>query len=141
MRDEMNPTTSQLLQSGLVITAWGMGIVFASLALLWALMRLLTSVFPDKLEPTSEIALPAEGTILAERQAAVDAALTVERAHVAAVIAGALLSNALPMEATTRPAFKPGRTVPSRVPDNRARAPQSWQSSRVAKPPHDHSRD
>ena len=138
----MNPTTTgQLLQSGLVITAWGMGIVFASLALLWALMRLLTSVFPDRLEPPSEIALSAEGTILAEQHVAVDAALTAERAHVAAVIAGALLSNALPMEATTRSAFKPGRTVPSRVPDSRTRAPQSWPSSRVAKPPHDRSRE
>ena len=137
----MNPTIGQLLQSGLVITAWGMGIVFASLALLWALMKLLTSVFPDKPEPAPEIPPPAGETILAERQVAVDAELTAERAHVAAVIAGALLSNALPMEAATGPAFEPGRKAPSQVPDNRARAPQSWQSSRVARLPHDHSRD
>lgn len=139
----MNPTTAQLLRSGLIITALGMGLVFASLALLWALLRLLTSVFQDRLEPAPEIAPSTGETVLTERQAAADAALTAERAHVAAVVAGAVLSNALPLpfEAPTRPAFEHVRSAPSCVTGNPARALQSWQPSRVAEQSHDHTRD
>ena len=36
----------ELLRQGLIITAIGMGLVFAVLALLWGVMALLTRVFP-----------------------------------------------------------------------------------------------
>lgn len=146
----MNPTTGELLKSGLIITALGMGLVFASLALLWALLKLLGVVLKDKAEPVqkalSAAAELAEATESAEsRRAALDAeaALTAERAHVAAVIAGALLSNALPLlfEAPTGPAFEHGRVAPSWVTGNRAGALQSWQPPRVAERPHDFGAD
>jgi Na+-transporting methylmalonyl-CoA/oxaloacetate decarboxylase gamma subunit len=59
-------------------------------------------------------------------------ALTVERARVAALVAGALLANALPMlfEVPTGPDFEHGRTAPLWVAANRARALPSWQPSR-----------
>mgnify|MGYP001172850539 CR=1 FL=1 len=146
----MNPTTGELLKSGLIITALGMGLVFASLALLWALLKLLGTVLKDAAEPVQKapgaIAEGAEAATVAEsRQAALDAeaALTAERAHVAAVVAGALLSNALPLlfEAPSGPAFEHGRVAPSWVTGNRARALHSWQPVRVIERPHDFGAD
>lgn len=123
------------MQLGLVIAAVGMTLVFAALALLWGLTRLLTRVFADKEEPTPELSMVLEEAEVAEAQAALEAAaeLTEERARVAAVVAGALLSNALPLlfEAPTGPAFEHGRTAPSWVTGNRARALQSWQPPRA----------
>jgi Na+-transporting methylmalonyl-CoA/oxaloacetate decarboxylase gamma subunit len=60
--------------------------------------------------------------------------LTEERARVAALVAGALLSNALPMrfEVPTGPIFEHGRTAPLWVAANRARALPSWQPARRA---------
>lgn len=133
----MNPTTSQMLVQGLMITVVGMGLVFAALALLWGLTRLLTRVFSDKEEPVTRPNMVLEEADAAEAQAALDAAseLTAERARVAAMVAGALLSNALPLlfEAPTGgPAFEHGRLAPSWVTGNRARSLQTWQPPRVS---------
>lgn len=137
----MDPTTGELLQSGLLITALGMGLVFASLAVLWGLLRLLTSVLPDKPEPAPGIAPSTGETVQAERQAA--ESLTAERAQVAAVVAGAVLSGALPLlgEVSTGSAFEYGRPAPSWLASNRARPRQPWQPSRAVEQPCDHGRD
>jgi len=141
----VNPTTGELLQSGLMITVLGMGLVFAALALLWVLLRLISYVFPDKTEPALHVnaapdeALAAETRTALETAAAAEAALTGERAQVAALVAGALLSNSLPLlfEAPTGPAFEHGRTAPSWVTGNRARSLHSWQPPRTPEPnPH-----
>lgn len=131
----MNPTVGGLLQSGLAITVLGMGLVFAALALLWGLLRLLSTVFEDKVEPASQV---TTAMAEAEAQAALvtAATLTKERADVAALVAGALLANALPLlfEAPTGPAFEHGRTAPSWVTSNRVRALHSWQPPRTPEP-------
>ncbi len=51
---------------------------------------------------------------------------------VAALVAGALMANALPIhfEAPVGPAFEHGRTAPSWVTANRARTLQPWQRTR-----------
>jgi Na+-transporting methylmalonyl-CoA/oxaloacetate decarboxylase gamma subunit len=124
----VNPSTGELLRSGLAITVLGMGLVFAALALLWGVLRLLSIVFQDKVEPAPQV-----------RAAPDEAALTEERARVAALVAGALLANALPLlfEAPTGPAFEHGRTAPSWVTGNRALALHSWQPIRIPEPnPH-----
>lgn len=133
----MDPTVSQLLTQGLMITIIGMGLVFLALALLWGLLALITRLFADKVEPEPEVSMVLEEADAAEAHAALEAAaeLTEERARVAAVVAGALLSNALPLlfEAPTGgPAFEHGRIAPSWVTGNRARALQTWQPPRVA---------
>ncbi len=132
----MNPPASELIPIGLAITAIGMSMVFAALALLWLLIRVITSVFADKEEPQPELSMAIEEADAADAQAALEAAeaLTAERARVAAIVAGALLSNALPLlfEAPTGPTFEHGRSAPSWVTGNRARALQSWQPPRVS---------
>ena len=133
----MNDTVPELLRQGLIITAIGMTLVFAVLGLLWGVMALLTRVFreaPDAGLPqggeagaaAAQAGLPAEAGTLE--------ALTVERARVAAIVAGALMANAVPllMEAPVGPAFEHGRTAPIWVSANRARALQSWQPPRAA---------
>ncbi len=123
------------MQQGLIIAAAGLTLVFAALALLWGMTWLLTRIFADKAERAPELSLMLEEADAADAQAALEAAaeLTAERARVAAVVAGALLSNALPLlfEAPTGPAFEHGRTAPSWVIGNRARGLQSWQPPRV----------
>jgi Na+-transporting methylmalonyl-CoA/oxaloacetate decarboxylase gamma subunit len=113
-----------------------MGLVFAALGLLWVLLRLITSLFADKDEPQPELSLAMEEADAADAQAALEAAtaLTDERARVAAIVAGALLSNALPLlfEAPTGPTFEHGRSAPSWVTSNRARALQTWQPPRAS---------
>jgi Na+-transporting methylmalonyl-CoA/oxaloacetate decarboxylase gamma subunit len=132
----LNPPASELIPIGLAITAIGMSMVFAALALLWLLIRVITSVFADKEEPQPELSMAIEEADAADAQAALEAAeaLTAERARVAAIVAGALLSNALPLlfEAPTGPTFEHGRSAPSWVTGNRARALQSWQPPRVS---------
>lgn len=137
----MNPTVGELLQSGLAITVLGMGLVFAALALLWGLLRLISAIFPEKVEPAPQVSMALDEAQAAETRAALEAvaALTEERARVAAVVAGALLANALPLlfEAPSGPAFEHGRTAPSWVTGNRARALHSWQPPRTPEPnPH-----
>ncbi len=60
--------------------------------------------------------------------------LTAERARVAAIVAGALIANAVPLhlEVPPGPVFEHGRTAPIWVSANRARALQSWQPPRAA---------
>jgi len=141
----VNPTTGELLQSGLMITVLGMGLVFAALVLLWVLLRLISTVFPEKAEPAPPVsaaldeAQAAETRSALEAAVAAEAALTRERAQVAALVAGALLANSLPLlfEAPTGPAFEHGRTAPSWVTGNRARTLHSWQPPRTPEPnPH-----
>ena len=43
----MNPSVPELLRQGLIMTVLGMGLVFATLGLLWGIMALLTRVFED----------------------------------------------------------------------------------------------
>lgn len=131
----MNPPVSELIPIGLIITAVGMGLVFAALALLWVLLRVITALFADKEEPQPELNMAMEEADAADAQAALEAAtaLTDERARVAAIVAGALLSNALPLlfEAPTGPTFEHGRSAPSWVTGNRARALHTWQPPRA----------
>ena len=66
-----------------------------------------------------------------------------ERGRVAAIVAGALLANAVPLllEAPIGPVFEHGRTAPFWVTANRARALQSWQPPRAAETPQQVSSD
>ena len=131
----MAPFDSGLILVGLIITAIGMGLVFAALALLWGLLRLLSTVFTEKEELRPELSLAMEEADATDAQAALEAAaaLTDERARVAAIVAGALLSNALPLlfEAPPGPTFEHGRSAPSWVTSNRARALHTWQPPRA----------
>ena len=120
----MNQSVPELLRQGLIITAIGMTLVFAVLGLLWGIMALLTRVFRDA--PAAHSPLDSEadaGAIQASVVAEVGIieALTVERARVAAVVAGALMANAVPllMEAPVGPVFEHGRTAPIWVSSNR----------------------
>lgn len=131
----MEQTVPELLRQGLIITALGLGLVFAALGLLWGLMALLTRIFVDP--PTaSEAAAEAMPTAAepAGAETAAAAALTAERARVAAIVAGALMANAiaLPVEVPTGPMFEHGRTAPIWVTANRARVLRSWQPLRVS---------
>lgn len=134
----MNQSVPDLLRQGLIITVIGMTLVFAVLALLWGLTALLTRIFREKPEPEAPLAGEVSISltpmvVLTEAGTAVEA-LTVERARVAAIVAGALMANAVPllMEAPVGPAFEHGRTAPIWVSANRARALQSWQPARTA---------
>lgn len=135
----MDSSAAPLMLQGGIIAVVGITLVFAALALLWGMTRLLTKVLADK--PVGEllaadVSLALEEADVAEAQAALEAAaeLTEERARVAAVVAGALLSNALPLAfrpPTGGPAFEHGRIAPSWVTSNRARSLQTWQPPRV----------
>ena len=130
----MNQTVPELLRQGLIISALGMGLVFAALGLLWGLIALLTRIFveaPTASEAAAD-AMPPTAEPIASATAAAQA-LTAERARVAAIVVGALMANALPLpvEVPTGPMFEHGRTAPIWVTANRARALQSWQPLRV----------
>jgi Na+-transporting methylmalonyl-CoA/oxaloacetate decarboxylase gamma subunit len=77
----VNSSVSPLLVQGLIISAIGLGLVFAALALLWGLTWLLTKVLADKEAPAPQVSLALDEADLAEAQAAVEAAaeLTEER--------------------------------------------------------------
>ena len=105
-----------------------MGLVFAALGLLWGSSRCLP------VRRTAGGADPGSASrrrmrLRASRGARSLAALTAERARVAAIVAGALMANALPLlfEAPAGPAFEHGRTAPLWVTTNRAHALQPWQ--------------
>ena len=143
----MNESVPELLRQGLIITAIGMTLVFAVLGLLWGIMALLTRVFR---EAAPAVRLPQDGEADAGMiqasvvvEVGIVEALTVERARVAAIVAGALMANAVPllMEAPVGPAFEHGRTAPIWVSSNRARALQSWQPPRAAETPQQASSD
>lgn len=131
----MDANTLGLLRQGLIVTGIGMGLVFAALALLWGMMRLLEVVFRDRTDDGESEAsvVSAEDVRAAEAAAEAEAALTAERARVAAIVAGALLSNALPLllEPPIGPAFEHGRTAPSWVTANRARVLGAWSPPRT----------
>ena len=143
----MNQTVPELLRQGLIITAIGMTLVFAVLGLLWGIMALLTRVFreaaPDAGLPQGGEASAAAAPAGLPVEAGTLEALTVERARVAAIVAGALMANAVPllMEAPVGPVFEHGRTAPIWVSSNRARALQSWQPPRAAETPQQASSD
>jgi Na+-transporting methylmalonyl-CoA/oxaloacetate decarboxylase gamma subunit len=156
---------NELMTAGLTLTIVGMGLVFAGLALLWALVVLLGRLFPEHaaaettalrtpapdaavsegplavivpLAPPSAAAAAAAPAMPAAPARALEAALspeealTAERARVAALVAGALLANALPIrfDVPTGPVFEHGRTAPLWVAANRARALPAWQPAR-----------
>lgn len=130
----MNESIGSLLNQGLIMTVFGMGLVFGALALLWGLMRLLTEVFRDKAEaaPTPPAAAPPAPAEVDAADIRAKEALTAERARVAALVTGALFSNALPLllEPPAGPAFEHGRVAPSWVVGNRAQALQVWSPQR-----------
>jgi len=148
----MNPSVPELLRQGLIMTVLGMGLVFATLGLLWGIMALLTRVFEDAPKgDLSQVNAASVGTTQATVlpvpvlpapvsqapewvEAGNTEALTAERARVAAIVTGALLANAVPllMEVPLGPVFEHGRTAPIWVSANRARALQSWQPQRAA---------
>ena len=143
----MDASVPELLRQGLIITAIGMTLVFAVLGLLWGIMALLTRVFR---EAAPDAGLPQGGEADAGMihasvvvEVGIVEALTVERARVAAIVAGALMANAVPllMEAPVGPVFEHGRTAPIWVSSNRARALQSWQPPRAAESPQQASSD
>jgi Na+-transporting methylmalonyl-CoA/oxaloacetate decarboxylase gamma subunit len=144
---------TDLLRQGLVITALGMGLVFAGLALLWGLLALMGALSQARLtreereaeeatEPSVSVSLAPGAPSLSEAVAASAAPsgevddLTAERARVAAIAAGALLANALPLlfDVPTGPVFEHGRTAPLWVAANRARALPTWQPARRSEP-------
>jgi hypothetical protein len=129
----MNESVGSLMLEGLKITAVGLVWVFAGLALVWGLVVLLKRLFPGRVEGLAsaqgakdEAGDPTPGAIVDTD------ALTAERAHVAAIVAAALLAGALPLhvEAPVGPAFEHGRTAPNWVTGNRARALRPWQPPR-----------
>jgi Na+-transporting methylmalonyl-CoA/oxaloacetate decarboxylase gamma subunit len=132
----MNPTVPDLLRQGLIITVIGMALVFAVLGLLWGIMALLTRVFrdaPDTDKPQGSGASAATQAGELSKAGAMDA-LTVERARVAAIVAGALMANAslLVKETPVEAVFEHDRAAPIWVSSNRARTLQSWQPPRAA---------
>lgn len=121
------------LLQGLVITVIGMALVFGALGLFWALITLLGRAFPAGTADTGAVGAAPQGVAAPDTaEAAAGSSPTAERARVAAMVAGALLAGALPlhMEPPAGPAFEHGRTAPSWVTSNRARALLSWQPPR-----------
>jgi sodium pump decarboxylase gamma subunit len=126
----MDATSGELLVQGLWITVIGMGLVFAALALLWAMIEILRRLAPAPaaVEPSGPAALAPT----AAEDAALVAARTAERARVAAIVAGALMSSAVPLhlEPPVGPVFEHGRTAPIWVTANRSHTLQPWQPPR-----------
>ena len=133
----MNPASVELLRQGLALTAVGMGLVFGALALFWGAIALLnrvsnraTAVAPSIEAPTVELtdAPSVQPTTGDDARAA----LTAERARVAAIVTGALMANAvsLSFEPPPGPTFEHGRTAPAWVTTNRARIMRPWQPPR-----------
>jgi Na+-transporting methylmalonyl-CoA/oxaloacetate decarboxylase gamma subunit len=143
---------SDLLRQGLAISVVGLALVFAGLALLWAAVAVMGAIARARLSAQERAArestVPAVSVSTVSGAPAVlapvdvsprdaasqDAAvgLTQERARVAAMVAGALLANALPIvfDVPTGPVFEHGRTAPLWVAANRARALPTWQPAR-----------
>lgn len=125
----MDQNTLDLLGQGLMIAVIGMSLVFGALALLWGIIRLLSLIFHEKEEAAAPPILEATAAADFNPEAEL---LTAERAHVAAIVAGALLSNALPLlfEPPPGPTFEHGRSAPSWVVGNRSHALQRWHPPR-----------
>jgi Na+-transporting methylmalonyl-CoA/oxaloacetate decarboxylase gamma subunit len=122
----MDSQTPGLLAQGLLITVIGMGLVFAALGLLWALVAILNQGgrTSDQAATVAPIAAPEDTG---------DPELTAERARVAAIAAAALMASAVPLllEPPVGPAFEHGRTAPSWVTTNRAISLQPWMPPRT----------
>lgn len=128
----MDQNIGDLLGQGLAMTVVGMGLVFGALALLWGAIALLGRLFKaDAPDAPRRVSVNVTALPLSEADAA-RAALTHERARVAAIVAGALMANAVPLhlEPPVGPTFEHGRSAPAWVTTNRARVIQSWQSPR-----------
>jgi Na+-transporting methylmalonyl-CoA/oxaloacetate decarboxylase gamma subunit len=133
----MNQGVADLLRQGITLTAVGMGLVFGALALFWGAIALLnrvsnraTAAAPGPEAPAVELTdAPSSQPSTAEDQRA---ALTAERARVAAIVTGALMANAvsLSFEPPPGPTFEHGRTAPAWVTTNRARIMRPWQPPR-----------
>ena len=121
--------SGELLGQGLTLTLIGMGLVFAALAFMWGVIALLGHVSaPEAGEPIPNE--PAGPELAAEPSSA--NAVTAERARVAALVAAALMANAVPLhrEPPVGPTFEHGRTAPAWVTTNRARVMRPWQPPR-----------
>lgn len=125
----MDQNVVELLRQGLMLTVLGMGLAFLGLAGLWGLMALLMRLFRP---PSTEATAPALDASAEAPPSAEAAALTAERAQIAALVAAAFLASAVPLQlqAPAGPTFEHGRTAPGWVSTNRARALQSWQPGR-----------
>lgn len=123
--------TGELLRQGLALTVVGMGLVFSALALVWGVIAALGRLSSREIEkitqaaPQTEAGVP-QGTEMHEAE------LTAERARVAAIVAGSLMANAMPLllEPSPGPTFEHGRTAPAWVTTNRARVMRPWQPPR-----------
>ena len=118
---------------GLRIAVIGVAWVFAGLTLIWGLILLLNRLFPGKAASRARTSGTGTRPATATPAEAVDSEERItERAQVAAIVAAALHAGALPIhaEAPVGPAFEHGRTAPTWVSSNRARALQSWQPPR-----------
>ena len=133
----MNQDVAELLRQGLALSAVGMGLVFGALALFWGAIALLnrvsnrvTAVAPGPETPAVELTDASSPQPTTGEDAR--AALTAERARVAAIVTGALMANAvsLSFEPPPGPTFEHGRTAPAWVTTNRARIMRPWQPPR-----------
>jgi Na+-transporting methylmalonyl-CoA/oxaloacetate decarboxylase gamma subunit len=122
-----------MILEGLRIAVIGMAWVFAGLCLVWGLIVLLNRVFPHRDMSAAQCSrLDAAPRDTTEARDAETDARAAERAEVAAIVATALLSGALPMhpEAPVETEFEHGRTAPNWVTVNRARTLHPWQPPR-----------
>jgi len=131
----MSQDVVELLGRGLAMTAVGMGLVFGALALLWGVISLLGRVFkPEAGEAGRQVSVSVTAATPPTEADLARAALTEERGRVAAIVAAALMANAVPfyLEPPVGPTFEHGRSAPAWVTTNRARAMQSWQPPRAS---------
>jgi len=130
----VNPGVTELLGQGLAMMVVGMSLVFGALALLWVVIALLGRFGGA---PVSDAGKEVSVTVVALPPTAAEAeraALTAERARVAAIVAAALMANAVPLhlEPPPGPTFEHGRSASAWVTTNRARAMRPWQPPRAA---------
>ncbi len=129
----VNPGVPELLRQGVAMMIVGMSLVFGALALLWAVIALLGRFGGAASDAHKQVAVNV--TALPPTAAEAErAALTAERARVAAIVAAALMANAIPLhlEPPSGPTFEHGRSAPAWVTTNRARAMRPWQPPRAA---------
>ena len=134
----MNQDVAELLRQGLALTAVGMGLVFGALALFWGAIALLNRVSNRATARRAEqpeapaVELTDAPSVQPTTGEDARAALTAERARVAAIVTGALMANAvsLSFEPPPGPTFEHGRTAPAWVTTNRARIMRPWQPPR-----------
>lgn len=130
-----NQNVLELLSQGLFLTIVGMGLVFSALALLWAVIELLGRIVkPAAGEDHHQVSVSVTAAAPSVEADPARMALTEERGRVAAIVAAALLANAVPLylEPPAGPTFEHGRSAPAWVTTNRARAMQAWQPPRAS---------